>query len=182
MERYRFYSDQPLYFVTFSIVDWLPVFISEAPCQILADSLNFCHERKHLRIHAYVIMPTHFHAIVSDADHNSNRLSDTLIDFRKFTGRQLVDYAERSLPKCFVAQFSQAAGEDRDHRVWQPTKHPVALSSEEFWLQKLNYLHENPCRKGLVRRAADWRFSSAAYYHSDGQIPCDVRLTRVEWD
>ena len=29
MERYRFYSDGTLYFVTFSVVDWLPVFVSE---------------------------------------------------------------------------------------------------------------------------------------------------------
>ena len=30
MERYRFHSDGALIYVTFSVVDWLPIFVSEA--------------------------------------------------------------------------------------------------------------------------------------------------------
>jgi hypothetical protein len=33
-----------------SVVDWLPVFVSDQSYQILADCLNFCHERRGLRI------------------------------------------------------------------------------------------------------------------------------------
>ena len=64
MERYRIADDVGIYFVTMSVVDWLPVFVSERRWRILTDSLNFCHERKGLRVNAYVIMPTHFHGIV----------------------------------------------------------------------------------------------------------------------
>src|SRR5919201_1022284 len=42
MERYRFHPDGAVYFVTFSIVDWLPVFVSEAACKIVTESLDFC--------------------------------------------------------------------------------------------------------------------------------------------
>jgi hypothetical protein len=62
MERYRIVSDAAVYFVTFSIVDWLPIFVSEEPCRIVADSFRFCHEQKALRFNAFVIMPTHLHA------------------------------------------------------------------------------------------------------------------------
>src|SRR5262249_7242391 len=68
MERYRFHSDGALFYVTFSVVDWLPIFVSEAACKIVTESLNFCHRQKGLRINAYVIMPTHMHAIVFPAD------------------------------------------------------------------------------------------------------------------
>jgi hypothetical protein len=44
MERYRIADDVGIYFVTMSVVDWLPVFVSEGACQILTDSLNFCHD------------------------------------------------------------------------------------------------------------------------------------------
>ena len=44
-ERYRIVDDAHVYFVTYSIVDWLPVFIAEEPCQIVAESLNFCYEK-----------------------------------------------------------------------------------------------------------------------------------------
>jgi hypothetical protein len=42
MERYRFHSDGALFYVTFSVVDWLPIFVSEAACKIVTKSLNFC--------------------------------------------------------------------------------------------------------------------------------------------
>ncbi len=64
MERYRFHSDGALFYVTFSVVDWLPIFVSEAACKIVTESLNFCHRQKGLRINAYVIMPAHLHAIL----------------------------------------------------------------------------------------------------------------------
>jgi hypothetical protein len=59
MERYRFHSEGVVYFVTFSVVEWLPVFVSERAFKIVTESLNFCHRKKGLRINAYVIMPTH---------------------------------------------------------------------------------------------------------------------------
>ena len=55
------------------------------------------------------------------------------------------------------------------------------LQTEKFWRQKLDYLHENPCRKGLVTRAAYWRFSSAAYYVSDGREGCEVKISAIDW-
>ncbi len=46
MERYRIVEGAAVYFVTFSVVDWLPIFISEEPCRIITDSLRFCHDGK----------------------------------------------------------------------------------------------------------------------------------------
>jgi hypothetical protein len=45
----------------------------------------------------------------------------------------------------------------------------------------LDYLHDNPCRQGLVRRSDHWRFSSAAWYVSDGVPSVDVPLTPMAW-
>ena len=46
MERYRIVPGVELYYVTFTIVEWLPVFIDEAACKIVTDSLNFCIKQK----------------------------------------------------------------------------------------------------------------------------------------
>ncbi len=61
MERYRIQPDAAVYFVTYSIVEWLPIFVTEATFKIVTDSLTYCHRHKHLRINALVIMPTHMH-------------------------------------------------------------------------------------------------------------------------
>jgi putative transposase len=185
MERYRFHADGALFYVTFTVVDWLPVFVSEAACKIVAESLNFCHHNKGLRINAYVIMPTHLHAIVFHESFQLKPLETTLTDFRKFTGRRLVDFARDHVPHCFTAVFQEKAGDDREHRFWQPTRHPVQIEAEKFWQAKFDYLHANPVRKGLVTRPQHWRFSSASYWHplaSTFPTPAnDVNLAPVSW-
>jgi REP element-mobilizing transposase RayT len=164
MERYRIVEGVGLYYVTFSVIEWLPVFIDETACKIITDSLNFCIQKKHLGVNAYVIMPTHVHAILFDVEFDPVRLKSTLDDMRKFTGRQLLDHAARHLPKSYTEEFQKHAGKDRERRFWQPTQHPVGITSNGFWKQKMDYVHQNPCRKGLVLRPEDWRFSSARYW------------------
>jgi putative transposase len=179
MERYRIVADVGLYYVTFTVVEWLPVFIDEAACKIITESLNFCVQNRYLGVNAYVIMPTHAHAILFDVEFQAERLKHTLDDMRKFTGRQLLDYSAKHLPKCLTAEFYKHAGKDRARRFWQPTQHPVGIVSNEFWKQKMDYLHDNPCRKGLVFRPEDWRFSSARYWVTREEN--DVQLSAVGW-
>jgi putative transposase len=181
MERYRISDEGVVYFVTMSVIDWLPVFISDKPCRILTDSLNYCNEHKRLRTNAYVIMPTHFHAIVFLDRFDPDALKAALIDFRKFTGRQLCEYSTRHLPPCFGEVLVESAGADRERRFWQPTLHPERIETEAFYNQKQRYLHDNPCRKGLVMRPEYWRFSSASSFLSDSPVANDVRLTPLEW-
>ncbi len=181
MERYRIQSEAAVYFVTYSVVDWLPVFVSEGACSIVTESLNFCHQEKGLRVNAYVVMPTHLHAIVFDKDYDCQRLERSLADLRKFTGRRLGDFCSGHMPPCFAETLRAQASADRERRFWQPSRHAEALQSERFWKQKLDYLHGNPCRKGLVIRAEHWRFSSASFHLSDGQQPCDVPISAILW-
>jgi REP element-mobilizing transposase RayT len=181
MERYRIYSDAAVYYVTYSVVEWLPIFVTEATFRIVADSLTFCHRQKHLRVNAYVIMPTHLHIIVFDAEYKSDRLAQSLTDFRKFTGRGLSDHCSGHFPPCFAQTLRDEATTDRERRLWQPSRHPVAIASEPFWQQKLDYLHDNPRRKGLVRSPQDWRWSSARWYFSNGKAETDIPLTPITW-
>jgi putative transposase len=181
MERYRIQPDAAIYYVTYSVVEWLPIFITEATLKIVADSLTFCHDQKMLRINAFVIMPTHLHLIVFDADFDNGRLGRTLTDFRKFTGRQLSDYCGSHFPSCFAQVLRDQATADRERRLWQPSRHPEAIQTEPFWQQKLDYLHDNPRRKGLVRSPQDWRWSSAGWYVSDGKIGSELPLSPILW-
>ncbi len=109
MERYRIHDDVGIYYITMSVVNWLPVFVSEDPCRIVTDSLNYCHEHKGLRVNAYVIMPTHVHAIVFLKRFDPEVLKNTLVDFRKFTGKRLSDFCCSHMPACFAQALSAAS-------------------------------------------------------------------------
>jgi hypothetical protein len=96
-------------------------------------------------------------------------------------GRQLSDLCASHFPRCFTETLRAQATADRERRFWQPSRHPEAIQTERFWQQKLDYLHDNPRRKGLVRHPQDWRWSCAAWYFTDGQQAIDVPLTRIAW-
>jgi REP element-mobilizing transposase RayT len=179
VERYRIHADATLYYCTFSVVDWLPVFVSQRPCQVITESLTFCHQHKQLGVDSFVIMPTHLHLVVFDREWDSSRLQQTLTDFRKFTGRQLARLCHETMPSCFSAALAAAAGDDREHRFWQPTRHPEFIESEKFHNQKRDYLHDNPRRKGLVLSPSHWRWSSARWYETGED--CAVPITPVMW-
>jgi putative transposase len=182
MERYRIIEGIGVYFVTFTVVEWLPVFIDETTCKIITDSLNFSIQNKRLGVNAYVIMFNHLHAILFDKDFDNERLKHTIDDLRKFTGRKMLDYADANLPAAFGQTFRENAGADRERKFWQPSKHAEGIFSEKFYHQKLNYIHLNPVRKGLVRAAQDWRFSSASYWLEVGRWSGDQRPTETAND
>jgi len=182
MERYRIHPhDAAVYYCTFAVANWLPVFVSEPACRIIGDSLRFCHDQKALGVDSFVIMPTHLHLIVFDREWQSERLPHTLNELRRFTGHKLVESCRQQMPACSVEIFQAAAGSDRAHRFWQATRHPEAITTERFHSQKRDYLHDNPRRKGLVRWPGDWRWSSARWYETNRDADCDVPITPILW-
>lgn len=181
METYRIHTDASVYYVTYSVVQWLPVFVTEDACQIVTDSLAWCHTHKGLRINAYVIMPTHMHAIFFDHQFDSARLAATLAAFRRHSGKALCEYAASHLPPCFSRTLANSARTDRRRQFWQHTRHPIGLASKSLWEQKLQYLHDNPRRKGLVRYPEDWRFFSARHYLHGKDEGQEVTISPIDW-
>ncbi len=181
METTRIQEDIPLYYLTFTVVHWLPVFVAAEPCLIITESLNHCHKHKRLRINAFVIMPTHLHLILFDADFDNQRLQKTIAALRSFTGRRLIQYCDQKMPAVYKQLLGVPRRRDRENQFWQQSKHPVAVWSEPFWRTKIDYLHANPCRKGLVHEPTAWRFSSAAHWLLDPPGKSDVSLTAAQW-
>ena len=180
MDRFRLVDGVYVYFVTFTVIDWLPVFVNPEPIQIVMDSMRFCIREKALRINAYVIMPNHVHMIVFDKSFDNVRLQQSLADFRKFTGRNLADYIDKNMPESLGIGIRKTTLTDRERQVWQSGWHAEGLIGECFWEQKMEYIHENPVRKGYVTLPEQWRYSSAGYWLT-GEVG-DIPVGPVEVD
>ncbi len=48
-----------------------------------------------------------------------------------------------------------------DNQVWQRENYPELIESEKFYLQKAEYIHNNPVKKYYVEKPEDWIYSSA---------------------
>src|SRR6478672_2782794 len=59
--RYRFGENDHAYFLTCTVVGWLPVFTRPETVQFLYDSWRFLHENQRLTIYGYVILENHLH-------------------------------------------------------------------------------------------------------------------------
>ena len=55
-------------------------------------------------------------------------------------------------------------GKLSDTQVWTHENHAVYLYGPDFIREKIDYLHNNPVRSGLVEKPEDYLYSSARYY------------------
>jgi REP element-mobilizing transposase RayT len=144
--------------VTCTIVEWLPVFTSQACCDILVKSLQHCRDRKGLKIYAWVILDTHFHAILTAPD-----LSAVLRDLKSFTAHQVLMQLEVEGRQWLLNQlhYYREVHKPNDYQVWQEGSHPQVITTDEAMEQKLEYLHNNPVKRGWVTAPEHWCYSSA---------------------
>lgn len=165
---FRVFTDQHFaYFVTWTLVDWLHLFDKDPYRQIILEALNHLRVKKRTQLNAFVIMASHVHAILwPEMDIN---LSDVTRDFKRFTSRKISKQAENENSRDLLKVFEKARSENRaqsasTYQVWQEGSHPEAVFSEKFARQKMDYIHMNPVKAGLVSTPDQWRYSSARAY------------------
>jgi putative transposase len=103
----------------------------------------------------FVVMPDHVHAIVWFPE--PNRLSPFMQVWKSRSSRQAKEFVRGQLQK-YTESF------DPRGPFWQQKYYPVNLYTEKKAREKLDYMHLNPVRAGLVEDACDWRWSSARFY------------------
>jgi putative transposase len=166
--QYRVRNPEEIYFVTFTIVDWIDVFTRPLYKQVIVDSLNYCQQNKGLEIYAFCLMTNHLHLLVSAS--SSVSLPDIIRDFKKHTNKQIIVLAEQeneSRRDWMMHRFAYHAKYDnriQNYKVWQDGYHGIACDSIKILSQKLDYIHNNPVRSGIVERPEHYIYSSAVNY------------------
>ncbi len=138
--RYKIVTEGKVpYFLTCSIVNWLPVFGNPIIAKIIIDSLYFIHTQDRMILHAYVIMENHVHLIASSSD-----LLNEIRKFKSFTARESIDWYRQNNKKWILKQlrFNKSAHKtDQDFQFWQEGYHPKLLYDDKILLNKLEYIH-----------------------------------------
>jgi REP element-mobilizing transposase RayT len=160
--RYRFDDDEHRpHFLTSTIVAWLPVFNRPDAVNILYDSWRFL-QKEGLILYGYVILDTHLHWLAGGPD-----LSRKVARFKSFTARRILDLLTECGAVTLLDElhyYKLRHKIDQEHQLWQEGNHPQAILDDEMMLQKLEYVHNNPVRRGFVDKPEDWRYSSARNY------------------
>lgn len=156
------------YFITFSVVNWIDVFIRREYQDILVDNITHCQGRLGLELYTYCIMPSHVHMIASRTE---GRLGDLLRSFKSHTSKKLKqaiqDHPNESRKHWIIGQlewFGEHSKREQVYQFWQHGYHPFALYSNKLIKQKEDYIHNNPVKAGFVTEPEHWRLSSASPY------------------
>jgi REP element-mobilizing transposase RayT len=166
---YKIHNQQGVYFLTATVTQWVDVFTRKEYADMVIASLKHCQKEKGLLIYGWVIMSNHLHMIASSKQ--GFELSNTLRDFKKFTATQIVNSIEANPKESRKSWLLWLLKKDEEITFWQPGNHPVEIHTEEFYRQKLNYIHKNPVRAGIVECEEDYIYSSARdFYNRKGLL------------
>jgi putative transposase len=163
----HYHEPGDLHELTFSCYQRLPLLTNDLWRQQLARSIDLAGQRTGFELVAFVFMPEHVHLIVVPCS------SEVAIDrylafikqpFSKLIKQLLIDaksplvdrltVRERPGKTCFRF-WQEGPGYDRN------------LNRSGTIEAAIDYLHQNPVRRGLVQRAIDWKWSSARWYLPD---------------
>jgi REP element-mobilizing transposase RayT len=179
-EGYIIRDQEKVHFITCTVVDWVDVFSRKAYKDSIMNSLEFCIKNKGMILYGYVIMTNHIHLIIQS---ENGKLSDLVRDFKKFTARIILDKIQdgpESRSDWMLKRFEFACKShtrNEKYQFWQYGNHAEEIYSSKFLWSKLDYIHLNPVRAGIVEKASNYIYSSASNYVNDTGI---IEITLVD--
>ena len=150
--------------LTFSCYRRMPLLTNDTWREMLSRSIDRAGQGHQWPLTAFVFMPEHVHLLwyplanASGMEHllkaikrpYSYRIKQLLIQHRSPLVNRLT-IRQRPGVKTF-RYWQEGPGYDRN------------LDNEESVLAAIQYIHENPIRRGLCRNVLDWKWSSARWY------------------
>ena len=114
-------------------------------------------------------MPEHFHLLIKckPADSISSILQELKRQtaFRVLKGPQENDQYPWCRQMLVRLTLPTTVHDESSYRVWQRRFYPFNVYSERKRLEKLNYMHGNPVKRGLVSSPDQWPWSSFRFYY-----------------
>ena len=125
-------------------------------------------------------MPDHFHGIT-----DSPREPSAVLQFIKgIISRRVLGYLREMKYESSLRKLEHDSWK-RNHRysLWQHDSDVFSIVSEAAFMQKVNYVHQNPVRAGLVERAEDYHWSSARIWNKSAKEdePLKVDIDKIIW-
>jgi putative transposase len=163
---YRIKDENALYFLTLTTVNWIDVFTRKTYRDIVVDSLAHCQKEKGLELYCWVIMSNHLHLIARAKE--GYKLSAVLRDMKKFTSKEILKTIQtepESREKWLLLEMlsaGKANSKKQTYQLWRNDNHPIELTSNAVIDQKVEYIHNNPVKAGIVVNPEDYVYSSAS--------------------
>jgi putative transposase len=177
IRKLKHYFDQgTIYFVTSVTKNRVEIFKDETLARFLAVAIAYHKYTLNFKLFGYVIMYDHFHLLLQPCEKYS--LSRIMKDIKGNFSRKYNEFMNPMPIGSRHLNVGYIRGTKYEYSpVWQKEYYESAIRDEKDFIQKLNYMHNNPVKGGLVNSAEEYEFSSYHQYYGEPrqniQIPID---------
>lgn len=166
MSKYKIWEQQGLNYLTMTTTGWIDIFSRQRYRDIIIDSALLPGKQRiaRCRLGDYV-EPSAPEVFTEQLD-----LSDVLRDFKKFTAHKILESirqepeSRREWLLYMFKYFAAVNTGNRTFQFWQHDNHTIALWPLPIIWQKLDYIHQNPVRAGMLSDTTHYIYSSASDY------------------
>jgi REP element-mobilizing transposase RayT len=164
-----------IYFITFTCCQWLCLFEITNGYDLVYKWFDNLKTHGHY-ISGYVIMPNYVHTLIAFRNTQGESINKIIGNGKRFMAYDLIKRLRDANNKEVLDKLTSSVDESEKlkgklHRVFEPSFDWRECTSEKFIEQKLNYIHENPCRGSwqLVKQSEDYIHSLAKFYATGEQ-------------
>ena len=156
------------YFITFTCTEWIPLFDITNSYDLIYKWFNILKEKYCAGVVSYVIMPNHLHTILHFYKEGFN-LNSIISNGKRFMAYEIINRLASADNKAMLEKLSKLITEREKkkgqlHKVFKDSFDAKAIITQQFLLQKINYIHNNLSKKGF--NDLEYLYSSASYYET----------------
>jgi len=173
------YSPGELQFLTASTYRRAQVFRSPRFCHYFVQRLAEVRQKLNCLLIGWVLMPEHFHVLLKPQPAESTPLIVKALKeetakriLKTLTGNSQYPWCRKTLDRL---RLPPTVHDESHYRLWNRRFHPFNVFSETKLQEKLNYMHNNPVKRGLVSAPGDWPWSSWRFYYLE-----DASILRMD--
>jgi putative transposase len=164
--------------LTFSTFNGYQFLRADRTCEWLADAIRSAKPRIPFDLWAFVFMPEHAHLLI-----RPQKPDYDIATIRKFikapVARKAIAYLAKESPD-WLTKITRQRGSESERLFWQSGGgFDRNVNRGKTLLLMIDYIHNNPVRRGLVEKATDYYWSSAAHY-AGGVSP--IAIDPIPWD
>ncbi len=144
--------------------------------KLLCKAIDAATLRLPFQLVAFVIMPEHVHLLVYPTVPKPE-LGEFLYAIKRPCSYRIKQYYAETGNELLERLTVRERPGKTTFRFWQEGPgYDRNLSQERTVLSAIDYIHLNPVRRGLVKEAGDWKWSSCRWYltdkaHLDSDLP-----------
>ena len=147
----RWYGGGDLHYITCSCYQRRPFLGSASRRDLFLKIFEEVRQKYEFHVIGYVVMPEHIHLLIGEPDDGSIAVIMQVL-------KQRVSH------QCLSGDCSGSGQNTAPPVFWLPRSYDFNVFSKKKVAEKLDYIHWNPVKRGLVASPEQWRWSSYRYY------------------